>query len=365
MKNKPSKDKEESRLVIALVWGGAILLCLLIWAVGAMGTHWFAHHYFIVDTHENAPALFGDSFGAVNALISAFAFAGMIVTFWLQRKELKLQRDELESQRMEFAQQNETLQLQRFENTFFNMMQLQQQIVNDLQYSRIEGANRHARFGNRTDAQTPPLNKIYKGRELFSFLFSHQNGYSGDGIKYDLMNGGWEAYNESVWRTYLDHYFRHFYTILRFINETSAFDYNEQGNRDEEYEFTQKYHYATILRATLSRYELVLLFYNGLSIFGQEHLKPLLEKYSMLNNLNESLLTLIKENRDLCRIPEEVLSAEYLQDRKLSGTDYEFFMAVEGDREHYSLNAFCTNEEEKDGLKEMIRRKDEYLQSLK
>lgn len=359
------ETKEESKWVVALVWGGAILLCLLIWTIGAFGTHWFAHHYFVVDTHENAPALFGDSFGAVNALISAFAFAGMIVTFWLQRKELKLQRDELASQRMEFAQQNETLKLQRFENTFFNMMQLQQQIVNDLQYSRIEGANKSARFGNRTAAQTTPLNKIYKGRELFSFLFSHKNDYFYDGIKYDLIDGGWLAYNESTWRTYLDHYFRHFYTILRFINETSAFDYNEQGNRDEEYEFAQKYHYATILRATLSRYELVLLFYNGLSVFGQEHLKPLLEKYSMLNNLNESLLTLINENRIICQIPEDAVPSEYLQEKGLSGTDYEFFITIEGDREHYNLNAFCTNKEEKEGLIELIRRKDEYLKSLK
>lgn len=75
----------------------------------------------IFPTGENdcTLALFGDSFGVVNVLlISALAFAGMIVTFVLQRKELEVQRKE-------FFSQNETLRLQRFENTFFNMIDLQ------------------------------------------------------------------------------------------------------------------------------------------------------------------------------------------------------------------------------------------------
>ena len=87
------------------------------------------------------PALFGDSFGVVNALISAFAFAGMIVTFRLQRTELKMQREELAAQREEFSQQNETMRLQRFENTFFHMMELQQDIVNDLRFNETTRVN--------------------------------------------------------------------------------------------------------------------------------------------------------------------------------------------------------------------------------
>ncbi len=112
-------------------WLGAIAICLLLWGGGYMLTKYISLNYFPVGKDNCAPALFGDSFGAVNALISAFAFAGMIVTFVLQRYELGMQRQELEAQR-EFSTQNETLRLQRFENTFFNMMELQQSIVNDL-----------------------------------------------------------------------------------------------------------------------------------------------------------------------------------------------------------------------------------------
>lgn len=48
--------------------------------------------------------------------------------------------------------------------------------------------------------------------------------------------------------------------------------------------------YAALIRAQLSRYELIWLYYNGLSEFGKEKLKPLLERFSMLKNLREELL---------------------------------------------------------------------------
>ena len=52
---------------------------------------------------------FGDLFGSVNALFSGLAFAGLIYTIFLQRKELSLQRDELKLQREEMAKSREEL----------------------------------------------------------------------------------------------------------------------------------------------------------------------------------------------------------------------------------------------------------------
>jgi len=46
-------------------------------------------------------ASFGDSFGVINSLFSGFAFAGIIYTILLQRKELSLQRKELQETREE------------------------------------------------------------------------------------------------------------------------------------------------------------------------------------------------------------------------------------------------------------------------
>ena len=50
---------------------------------------------------EGARGTFGDMFGAVNALFSGLAFAGLIVTLWMQREELSLQREELKATREE------------------------------------------------------------------------------------------------------------------------------------------------------------------------------------------------------------------------------------------------------------------------
>ena len=87
---------------------------------------------FQVDGGTSLSVLFGDSFGGINALVSALAFAGLIVTFAFQRYELEMQRQELKAQHVENSSQNKSLRLQRFENTFFNMMEFQQHIVNDL-----------------------------------------------------------------------------------------------------------------------------------------------------------------------------------------------------------------------------------------
>lgn len=58
--------------------------------------------FFYFEKYEIS-GLFGDTFGAVNSLFSAFAFAGLVYTIFLQRDELKLQRLELEETRKELA----------------------------------------------------------------------------------------------------------------------------------------------------------------------------------------------------------------------------------------------------------------------
>ena len=52
----------------------------------------------------------------------------------------------------------------------------------------------------------------------------------------------------------------------------------------------KKYEYVAILRSTLSRYELVWLFYNSLSVYGKGKFKPLIERYAMLKNIRPELL---------------------------------------------------------------------------
>lgn len=73
-------------------WTLAVIACIVfvIWAVSG---------WLISSTKD--PGQFGDMFGAVNALFSGLAFATLIYTVFLQRKELQLQRQELAETRKE------------------------------------------------------------------------------------------------------------------------------------------------------------------------------------------------------------------------------------------------------------------------
>jgi hypothetical protein len=95
---------------------------------------WILTYCLLKNLKETDRGTFGDMFGSINALFSGLALAGIILTILLQRKELKLQREELRETRTEFETQNETLKLQRFENTFFSILNLHHQIVSAIDY---------------------------------------------------------------------------------------------------------------------------------------------------------------------------------------------------------------------------------------
>ena len=261
MQNDIDNTKESNTWV---EWVVAIAICIIVWMAGAAATRWYATTRY-ESTDPNATAgVFGGCFGAVNALISALAFAGVIVTFRLQRKELDLQRhelnlqyQELKAQRDEFAQQNKTLKLQRFENTFFNMMQLQQQIVNDLHLQTTAFSGKRDEYGRQET-----IEKELRGREVIRHIYEIARTRIG--------NEGLRIYPNIAYRELLDHYFRHLYTILRFVDETDVFIPIGDENQDDNFEWKQKYHYTTIVRATLSRYEMLILYYTDcLSLAGR------------------------------------------------------------------------------------------------
>lgn len=324
-------------------WLFAIVICLLIWCGGYILTKWLSgcSCIFQVDGDSAPSALFGDSFGGVNALVSALAFAGMIVTFAFQRYELSMQRQELKSQREEFTSQNKTLRLQRFENTFFSMMELQQSIVNDLYAEEVnkrivleDATNGIGKRGKEVITQYQ-----HRGRDLFHYAFmvvkltikdDTPQDYNVNGLYSVLHKMGLKSFDEYYTVSLFDHYFRHLYTILKFIDQNDWLGENEQ------------YKYATFLRATLSRYELVMLYYNG---FFYAKMKRLMEKYHLLNNLRTDLLTLTRENylyfQGLGKHAyDDAIKAGF------SGRDFEMYLTdSKEDNTKYYLGAFYTNAE--------------------
>lgn len=347
-------EEKEIKVPNALVWWtGAIIICLGLCAGGFLLTLYLSQQPVLFPTKGDdcPPALFGDSFGAVNALISGLAFAGMIVTFVLQRYELSMQRKELEAQRQEFSDQNETMRLQRFENTFFHMMELQQNIVNDL----------YAKKSDKAEVKEDNPNNIgwiskevlvadeYRGRNFFFYAFhlcehNVSNKKKVRGLCGVLKEEGLQAFDDYYTTTAFDHYFRHLYTILKFI------DQNDWLEKEGQYK------YATFVRATLSRYELVMLYYNG---FFHPKMKKLMEKYCMLNNLRPELLVLSKENRQYLHTAG--IKPEDLRSHNFSLTDFEFFQTdKENDPKKYHLCTFYTQEEIQEG-KEVLDSWNEFM----
>lgn len=64
-----------------------------------------------------AAGQFGDMFGALTSLYSGLAFAGIVITLWMQREELTLQRNELQQTRAVFN-------AQKIEMTYLGMLEV-------------------------------------------------------------------------------------------------------------------------------------------------------------------------------------------------------------------------------------------------
>lgn len=348
------KDQEQVFLMLSdvdkkgwSVWAILIVSLLACVGISILGI-WLSYLYVggqkpVVSQEDilNARGLFGDSWGGVNAIISAFAFAGVIVTLFLQNRDLNLQRKEMARQREEFEKENETLKYQRFENLFYNMLNLQQEIVAGLKfdYEEKELIPVTPSPDNILTQEKRRVIRSVSGREVFQYLFREVRFDTGKksnfgspiyiyGYRGYLHERGLTTYDETRIPSIFDHYFRHLYKIIQFVDN--------QG-----FPFEEAYKYVSLLRGTLSRYELVWIYYNALSF---EKIKKLIEKYSLLKNMREDLLTFSAEAERYCNTIR--LSQKDLIDNNFSGSDYEFYLTDDPeDVSKLYLTAFCKIEE--------------------
>lgn len=221
----------------------------------------------------------GDMFGAVNSLFSGLAFAGLIVTLILQRKDLNLQRESIQQtneqlgiQAREFEIQNQMAKQEQFRNTFFELLRMLQTIIAELKLNVEE------LHGNK---------RLVQGKNIFEVLFierdfmyiseSHQRFYSiaqkaRDENDYEYIS------NPRIF-SFLFHYFRFVYRIIKYVDETDVLNSIEE-----------RYQYVAFLRSTLSNYEVAAIFYNCLSSNGKKKFKPLVEKYALFDNIDVKIL---------------------------------------------------------------------------
>lgn len=108
-----------------LSWKSFIILITAVTLITA--GYGYAIKLYIPEPQE--AGTFGDSFGALTSLFTAFAFAGLIFTLFIQKNELSLQREEFHNlvneqrgSKEQLENQFRQLTRQSFDNKFFNLL---------------------------------------------------------------------------------------------------------------------------------------------------------------------------------------------------------------------------------------------------
>ena len=198
----------------------------------------------------------GDYIGGIlNPLFSLTALFALLHTIKLQSKELHESTKQLKASAEAFKLQNNMMMRQQFETSFFQMLGLFNQMVNEVSKS--------------TDSSKGRLCLVSLARSVQHLDVSIEN------------NNLEKQYHDEIhdrYRYILAPYFRTLYSIVNFID----ISYLEDND---------KILYINIVRSQLSEHELVLLFYNCLSLpNARQKFLPLVKKYRLLKNLDKKLL---------------------------------------------------------------------------
>lgn len=187
---------------------------------------------------------FGDSFGALNALFTGLAFAGVAFTIYLQLSD---------ASEREHEKANE-----QFETRFFQLTDSLRSVVNAM----------------ATRGFPPESTK--SGKDVFGAYLKEQGSIELPPAKYPVADKAARliARYERIyeWRQDdLGPYFRMLYHIIRFVDRSKI------ENKED---------YTDLVRAELSSSELCLLAVNCLTDKGKKF-KPLVERYHLLKHLPE------------------------------------------------------------------------------
>lgn len=207
--------------------------------------------------------------GSTIAFFNLASIVLLVATMWIQRKELR-------STQEEYHITNVTMKKQQFENTFFNMISLQNEITRSLTLKELRGKD--------------VLNELYMEliKELKSTFQKNSAPIGGQKLQQDRIDQALiENYQEffDKHENILGHYMRNLYRIVKFISES------------EDLTTIEKRNYFGILRAQWTTNEFLLIYFNIVSKEGVKF-KGFAQKYDVLdihaNNMGEPIA--LKEN---------------------------------------------------------------------
>lgn len=257
-----SNKKTKKKLPWILISFGLFAFFCIVSVFGFYGIS-FKDFSIIADTEKFGQ--FGDFIGGtLNPILAFLSFMALLYTIKIQTDELKLSREELEATRKELegsriAQQeqseslklqNEATKLQMFENTFYNLLNHHNNILEKLNYILV-------RTGE---------NKMQPEAGLFKDILGD---LSSSELNYENICFSFKSKNKGTMKIY----FMTLFQLLKFIDIESKklpIDANL---------------YTNIIRATLNDKVLILLALNSV-VNEYKKYKEFLTKYYFLEHLN-------------------------------------------------------------------------------
>jgi len=195
--------------------------------------------------------------GAAAPFINSASFIILLVAYLAQKEELNLTRNEMKNQ-------NLTLMHQRFDNTFFNLLHLHQQIINSLKHSEENDAGKI---------------KVYTAREIINTIYERlerelrkRNDKSEELNRYD-------EFTHIFYSTYklIDQVFQSQLSIIEFISASS----NE----------ISKETYWKIYRAQISDQENRLLFFYLAYWKRDDRVTPIIKEDEYFKKIFNSIIS--------------------------------------------------------------------------
>lgn len=218
----------------------------------------------------------GDFFGGLlNPLVSVLTLFVAISVWRLQKDELELTRNEMAQTKLAMEDQAKTSELQRQEQRFFDLLNLYQrtvdsithvdQVSSSLNAPVIQSSGKQALSNWLASSLPPELSKFRQDG------LNNKRYRSGPDKSYQITEESLIAeWNNSNLGNQFDHYLR---VVFRLLTESEALLCD------------QHYRYVKLLRAQLSRAELILIGFNLWLDEEGKSMAPLAAKYGLLKHL--------------------------------------------------------------------------------
>ena len=233
----------------------------------------------------------GDAFGFWNSIFSGLALIGVVISIILQSQELKAQRLELEKTSTALSGQLDQQQKDNFETTFFRLLGILQDVSNSVRAPRLL-------VNEPIDDRKRDIVGQSRGADVFDRLCKCIDKAEdlGDGltVKLTVYSGPTPVKKSFVYSQFFDWIYEEFADEL---GQYYRLLFNLLEMIDEAGHLSDQKRYANIVRAGLSKSQVILLALNCASEGGREQMQTLVVKWRMLKYLPREYVTRFSLNR--------------------------------------------------------------------